>query len=223
MTSALDTKTGNRVAIKKITNIFEDEIKAKRILREIKLLLHFNSHENVVEILDMLTYPDSQVDFQDLYIVCTLMESDLDQIVSSPQPLSDQHNRYFLYQILRGLKYIHSANVVHRDLKPSNILVNANCDLALCDFGLSRGVCGEVDNCLTEYVVTRWYRAPELLCDSNKYGKAVDIWSIGCIFAEMITRGPFFQVSCWKINCRSCGLPNKHSRVASLCCKLTYL
>mmetsp|Transcript_14215 Transcript_14215/g.21853 ORF Transcript_14215/g.21853 Transcript_14215/m.21853 type:complete len:150 (+) Transcript_14215:310-759(+) len=111
------------------------------------------------------------------------------------QPLSDHHNRYFLYQILRGLKYIHSANVVHRDLKPSNILVNANCDLALCDFGLSRGVCGEVDNCLTEYVVTRWYRAPELLCDSSKYGKAVDIWSVGCILAEMITREPFFQVS----------------------------
>ena len=74
------------------------------------------------------------------------------------------------------MKYIHSASVLHRDLKPSNLLVNANCDLALCDFGLSRGVDGEADSGLTEYVVTRWYRAPELLCDSSSYGKPVDIW-----------------------------------------------
>lgn len=93
---------------------------------------------------------------------------------SSPPPLpqpSDQHFQYFLYQIVRGLKFVHSADVLHRDLKPSNLLVNANCDLALCDFGLSRGVDGSVDTGLTEYVVTRWYRAPELLCDSSSYGK----------------------------------------------------
>lgn len=98
------------------------------------------------------------------------------------------------WQVLRGLKFIHSANVLHRDMKPSNLLVNANCDLAICDFGLARGVELEYEDELTEYVVTRWYRAPELLCDSTHYGKTVDVWSVGCIFAEMLSRRPFFQV-----------------------------
>jgi len=130
----------------------------------------------------------------DIYIVCNLMESDLDQILRSPQPLSNEHNQYFLYQILRGLKYIHSANVIHRDLKPSNLLVNANCDLALCDFGLSRGVKDEEEgDGLTKYVVTRWYRAPELICEACTYGKSVDIWSVGCIFGELLCRKPLFQ------------------------------
>ncbi|GMH92372.1 hypothetical protein TrVE_jg2612 [Triparma verrucosa] len=191
--SATDTQTKRKVAIKKIKNTFQDLIDAKRILREIKLLRHFNSHENVITIQDMMCLPPDTVDFEDVYIVTNLMESDLDRIISSSQDLSDQHFQYFLYQILRGLKYIHSASVLHRDLKPSNLLVNANCDLALCDFGLSRGVDGEADNGLTEYVVTRWYRAPELLCDSSSYGKPVDIWSVGCIFAEMLTRKPFFR------------------------------
>ncbi len=97
--------------------------------------------------------------------------------------------------MLRGLKFLHSANVLHRDLKPSNLLVNANCDLTICDFGLARGVDGEFEEELTEYVVTRWYRAPELLCDSCYYGKTVDLWSVGCIFAEMLGRKPFFQGS----------------------------
>lgn len=79
-------------------------------------------------------------------------------------------------------------------MKPSNLLVNANCDLAICDFGLARGVQLEYEDELTEYVVTRWYRAPELLCDSTHYGKTVDVWSVGCIFAEMLSRRPFFQV-----------------------------
>ncbi len=91
------------------------------------------------------------------------------------------------------MKYVHSASVLHRDLKPSNILVNANCDLAVCDFGLARGVSSEMDGELTEYVVTRWYRAPELLCDNQTYGKAVDVWSIGCIFAEILLRRPLLQ------------------------------
>mmetsp|Transcript_62220 Transcript_62220/g.92297 ORF Transcript_62220/g.92297 Transcript_62220/m.92297 type:complete len:396 (+) Transcript_62220:5388-6575(+) len=191
--SAFDTVVGECVAIKKIRNLFDDEIIAKRILREIKLLRHFNSHENVVTVHDIMVFPKDTENFDDVYIVLNLMESDLDQIIRSSQPLTDQHHQYFLYQILRGLKYVHSANVIHRDLKPSNLLVNANCDLALCDFGLSRGVDGEIDDNLTEYVVTRWYRAPELLCDSTTYGKGVDVWSIGCIFAGMLCRKPLFE------------------------------
>jgi serine/threonine protein kinase len=206
--SALDTVTGRKIAIKKIKNTFDDLIDAKRILREIKLLRHFNTHENVITIQDMILMPADTVDFSDVYIITNLMESDLDRIIGSSQVLTDQHFQYFLYQILRGLKFIHSANVIHRDLKPQNLLVNANCDLALCDFGLSRGVSDSIDDGLTEYVVTRWYRAPELLCDSSTYGKMVDIWSVGCIFAEMMYRKPFFKGS------------NPHHQLEVICSKL---
>jgi serine/threonine protein kinase len=87
-----------------------------------------------------MTYPHDKVDFNDIYIVTNLMESDLDRIIASEQQLSDQHFQYFLYQMLRGMKYVHSASVLHRDLKPSNLLVNSNCELAVCDFGLARGI-----------------------------------------------------------------------------------
>jgi serine/threonine protein kinase len=98
--------------------------------------------------------------------------------------------QYFLYQLLRGLKYIHSANVLHRDLKPSNLLLNANCDLKICDFGLARTT-SETDF-MTEYVVTRWYRAPELLLNCSEYTAAIDVWSVGCIFMELLNREPLF-------------------------------
>ena len=98
--------------------------------------------------------------------------------------------QYFLYQLLRGLKYIHSAHVLHRDLKPSNLLLNANCDLKICDFGLARTT-SETDF-MTEYVVTRWYRAPELLLNCSEYTAAIDVWSVGCIFMELLNREPLF-------------------------------
>jgi len=95
-----------------------------------------------------------------------------------------------LYQLLRGLKYVHSANVLHRDLKPSNLLLNANCDLKIGDFGLARTT-SETDF-MTEYVVTRWYRAPELLLNCSEYTAAIDVWSVGCILGEIVTREPLF-------------------------------
>ncbi|RRT52904.1 hypothetical protein B296_00050185, partial [Ensete ventricosum] len=98
--------------------------------------------------------------------------------------------QYFLYQILRGLKYVHSANVLHRDLKPSNLFLNENCDLKLGDFGLARTT-SETD-LMTEYVVTRWYRAPELLLNCSEYTAAIDIWSVGCILGEIVSRQPLF-------------------------------
>lgn len=98
--------------------------------------------------------------------------------------------------MLCALKYLHSTSVLHRDLKPSNILLNSNCDLKLCDFGLSRGLsgkdAGDADNNLTEYVVTRWYRAPEIMLSCQEYSKAIDVWSLGCIFGEMLLRKPMF-------------------------------
>eukprot|EP00602_Paraphysomonas_sp_CaronLab_P006791 CAMPEP_0185017846 /NCGR_PEP_ID=MMETSP1103-20130426/725_1 /TAXON_ID=36769 /ORGANISM="Paraphysomonas bandaiensis, Strain Caron Lab Isolate" /LENGTH=344 /DNA_ID=CAMNT_0027547439 /DNA_START=308 /DNA_END=1342 /DNA_ORIENTATION=+ len=139
-----------------------------------------------------MTSPPNSIDITDIYIVTNLMESDLERIVRSRQKLTDHHYQYFLYQILRALKYIHSANVLHRDLKPSNLLVNANCDLAVCDFGLARGFDCENET-MTEYVQTRWYRAPELLCESPHYGRPVDIWGVGCIFAELLTHEACFR------------------------------
>ncbi|KAF9678271.1 hypothetical protein SADUNF_Sadunf07G0017500 [Salix dunnii] len=94
-------------------------------------------------------------------------------------------------RLLRGLNYLHSANILHRDLKPGNLLVNANCDLKICDFGLARTSRGN-EQFMTEYVVTRWYRAPELLLCCDNYGTSIDVWSVGCIFAEILGRKPIF-------------------------------
>lgn len=178
--------------MKKVQNAFDDLIDAKRILREIRLLRHFN-HENIIRILDM--YPPSGVEFEDIYIVTDLMETDLHRVIYSKQQLTDEHAQYFVYQILRGLKYLHSANVIHRDLKPSNILVNKNCDLKICDFGLARGFNTsdeEEAGSLTDYVVTRWYRAPEVVLIASEYTKAIDVWSVGCILCELIGRKALF-------------------------------
>jgi serine/threonine protein kinase len=123
------------------------------------------------------------------------METDLHRIIYSTQPLSIDHVQYFVYQLLRGLKYIHSANVLHRDLKPSNLLVNSNCDLKICDFGLARHMEDEWSGTRTEYVVTRWYRAPEIMLACTEYSKAIDVWSAGCIFAELLARQPMFPGS----------------------------
>lgn len=190
--SARDNETGEVVAIKKLTKIFSHTVDCKRTLREIKLLRHFH-HENVVHIIDILKPHTSKEDCQDLYIVFELMDTDLHQITTSPQPLTDEHCQYFVYQILRGMNYIHSANVIHRDLKPGNLLLNANCDLKVADFGLARTA--QVDNhagFMTEYVATRWYRAPEIMLSWKEYTKAIDVWSVGCIFAELIGRKPLF-------------------------------
>lgn len=196
--SSNDSKTNKNVAIKMVPRAFNDEIDAKRILREIKLLKHFR-HENIVGIVDMMP-PTARYleDFHDVYIVADLMETDLHRIIYSKQKLSIDHVQYFIYQVLRGLKYIHSADVIHRDLKPSNLLVNSNCDLKICDFGLARGIHeahaeGKGGTMLlTEYVVTRWYRAPEIMLACHEYSKPIDMWSVGCIFAELILRKPYF-------------------------------
>ncbi|GJP35181.1 hypothetical protein CLOM_g19691 [Closterium sp. NIES-68] len=186
--SAVDMETEEEVAIKKISNAFDNRIDAKRTLREIKLLRHFD-HENVVALRDVIPPPDRS-SFNDVYVVYELMDTDLHQIIQSGQMLSEEHCQYFLYQLLRGLKYIHSASVLHRDLKPSNLLLSANCDLKICDFGLARSV--QEAHFLTEYVVTRWYRAPELLLNCQTYTAAIDVWSVGCIFMELLNREPLF-------------------------------
>ena len=191
--SAKDEKLNTKVAIKKITNAFENVVDAKRTLREIKLLRHLR-HENIVPITDcMLPSKEEEYSFNDVYVMYELMDTDLHQIIRSDQPLTDDHCQYFIYQLLRGLKYIHSADVLHRDLKPSNLLLNANCDLKICDFGLARTNTQDTNrDFMTEYVVTRWYRAPELLLSCAEYSVAIDVWSCGCILAELLGRKPLF-------------------------------
>ncbi|KAJ4968261.1 hypothetical protein NE237_014962 [Protea cynaroides] len=191
--SAYDTHTGEKVAIKKINDIFEHVSDATRILREIKLL-RLLRHPDIVEIKHILL-PPSRREFKDIYVVFELMESDLHQVIKANDDLTPEHYQFFLYQLLRGLKYIHTANVFHRDLKPKNILANADCKLKICDFGLARVAFNDAPTAIfwTDYVATRWYRAPEL-CGSffSKYTPAIDIWSIGCIFAEILTGKPLF-------------------------------
>jgi len=187
---AWDNKHKEKVAIKKISP-FEHQTYCQRTLREMRILLSLK-HENIIDIKDFIC--ENSVDsLKDIYIIQSLMETDLHKLLRS-QKLSSDHICYFLYQILRGLKYIHSANVLHRDLKPSNILLNSNCDLKICDFGLSR-VCDtshDHTGVLTEYVATRWYRAPEVMLNAKGYTKALDIWSVGCILGEMINNKPMF-------------------------------
>uniref|UniRef100_A0A182F4N9 Mitogen-activated protein kinase n=1 Tax=Anopheles albimanus TaxID=7167 RepID=A0A182F4N9_ANOAL len=149
--SAVDTVTKTKVAIKKISP-FEHQTYCQRTLREIKILTRFK-HENIIDIRDILRVPSIE-QMKDVYIVQCLMETDLYKLLKT-QRLSNDHICYFLYQILRGLKYIHSANVLHRDLKPSNLLLNTTCDL-------------------------------------KGYTKSIDIWSVGCILAEMLSNRPIF-------------------------------
>jgi serine/threonine protein kinase len=163
-------------------------LEVKRLVREVSLLRHFN-HENIIGLRDIIE-PSNENLFEEIYIVSELMDTDLHQIIRSPQHLSEEHIQFFLYQLLRGLKPIHSARVLHRDLKPSNIIVNSNCDLKICDFGLAREI--DSENEMTDYVATRWYRAPELLMQWKEYSSAVDVWSVGCIFAELFLRKPLF-------------------------------
>ena len=130
--SAVHHKSKVKVAIKRIHNIFDNQETAKRTFREIKILRHFK-HDNIISIREILKPNTSE--FKDVYFVFDLMETDLHWIIHSKQELTEEHFCYFLYQILRGLKYIHSANVIHRDLKPGNILVKGNCELKIGDFG----------------------------------------------------------------------------------------
>mmetsp|Transcript_7061 Transcript_7061/g.12209 ORF Transcript_7061/g.12209 Transcript_7061/m.12209 type:complete len:538 (+) Transcript_7061:351-1964(+) len=191
--SATDNNTGEKVAIKKITDVFEHVSDATRILREIKLLRYLK-HADIVQIKHIML-PSSPTDFKEVYVVFELMESDLHQVIKANDDLTSAHYIYFMYQLICGMHHIHSANVFHRDLKPKNILANSDCKLKICDFGLARPAFDDQPSTVfwTDYVATRWYRAPEL-CGSffTKYTPAIDVWGLGCILAELILGKPLF-------------------------------
>ncbi|KAH9846030.1 kinase-like domain-containing protein [Lenzites betulinus] len=190
--SASDEISGEPVAIKMVTRALEKVALAKRVLREITLLRHF-AHENITGLIDV----DCSPDLSEMHRYTSSFSADLHQIIKSGQPLTNEHVQYFVYQVLRGMKYVHSASVVHRDLKPGNLLVNADCELKICDFGLSRGFNSAPDDnptIMTEYVATRWYRAPEIMLVYNSADyRAVDVWAIGCIMAELLMGKPLFK------------------------------
>ncbi|XP_061583684.1 mitogen-activated protein kinase 14A-like isoform X1 [Cololabis saira] len=184
--SAFDVKMGLKVAVKKLSRPFQSIIHAKRTYRELRLLKHMK-HENVIGLLDVFSPATCLEDFNDVYLVTHLMGADLNNIVKC-QKLTDDHVQFLIYQILRGLKYIHSAGIIHRDLKPSNLAVNEDCELKILDFGLAR----HTDDEMTGYVATRWYRAPEIMLNWMHYNMTVDIWSVGCIMAELLTGRTLF-------------------------------
>jgi len=176
-----------QVAVKWIQNFSRDPLCGKRTLREIKLLAQLR-HENLMKLYDLCPMPS--LDSEDIVIVMPYVNMDLHKVIFSQMRLSPSHVQAFVCQILRGLKYLHSAGVWHRDLKPGNILVNKDCTLKIADFGLARGHKGE-DSQFSEYVVTRWYRSPEIFL-LGSYNEAVDLWSVGCIHGELLIREPLF-------------------------------
>ncbi|XP_065893316.1 serine/threonine-protein kinase NLK2-like [Dysidea avara] len=184
-------RTGCSSALKKIPNAFQSVLNGVRTFRELKVLCEFK-HENLLCATDVL--PAQSVNLMsDVYIVTELMESDMHQIIMSPQSLSEDHIKLFLYQILRGVKFLHSAGIIHRDLKPGNLLVNSNCLLKICDFGFARAVEPNRNTAMTLEVVTQYYRAPELLAGCKHYGPEIDIWAVGCVFAELLGRRILFE------------------------------
>jgi mitogen-activated protein kinase 15 len=188
---ALDKKYKKTVAMKKVFDAFHNATDAQRTYREVMFLQELNGHDNIIRLRNVIKAEN----LKDLYLVFDFMETDLHHVIRA-NILQDIHKQYIIYQLLKALKYIHSADLIHRDLKPSNILINSECFIKVADFGLARSVASMgIDDSnikLTDYVATRWYRAPEILLGSTKYSKAVDMWSVGCIIGELIVGKPLF-------------------------------
>ncbi|KAL9962779.1 hypothetical protein ACROYT_G031917 [Oculina patagonica] len=184
--SALDTTTGEKVAIKKLSRPFQNVTHAKRAFRELVLLKMVN-HKNIIGLLNVFTPDRSFEEFQDLYLVTELMDASLVQVIQ--MDLDHERLSYLMYQMLCGVKHLHDAGIIHRDLKPSNIVVKSDCSLKILDFGLARTAGAAF--MMTPYVVTRYYRAPEVILGMG-YSENVDVWSIGCILGEMIRGSVMF-------------------------------
>ncbi|KAJ8008538.1 hypothetical protein DPEC_G00105920 [Dallia pectoralis] len=178
-------ENGRIVAVKKFLESEDDKTVKKIALREIKMLRHLR-HENLVNLLEVWKKR------RRWYLVFEFVERTvLDDLERSQSGLDYSHLRRYLYQILRAVSFCHQHNIIHRDIKPENILVSQGGVVKLCDFGFARTMAAPGEN-YTDYVATRWYRAPELLVGDTKYGKAVDVWAVGCLCVEMLTGEPLF-------------------------------
>jgi len=184
---AMDKRTKETVALKKIFDAFQNATDAQRTFREIVFLQQMDSHENIVRLQNVLRADNDR----DIYLIFEYMETDLHAVIRA-NILEEIHKQYIMYQSFKALMYMHSADLVHRYMKPSNLLLNSECLMKVADFGLARSLQMMTQNVLTDYVATRWYRAPEILLGSTRYGKAVDMWSLGCIFGEMLGGKPVF-------------------------------
>jgi mitogen-activated protein kinase 1/3 len=237
---AWDRLTQRQVAVKRIDTPCEDAVKGRHVYRELVVLLRLSQqrHSNLVPLLDVIVPPGGQSSFDALYLVFEYLDTDMHRLLRSPQFLSSEHIRVFLYQCLLGLQSLHSLGIVHRDIKPANLLVNADCTLKIADFGLARPL-PQANQCkplssgmdvdrklepvqphceatsplstgqqaaahvpaslqsqlprrlprlrrqLTTHVVTRWYRAPEVILHES-YDEALDVWALGCVLAELL-------------------------------------
>ncbi|POM58620.1 CMGC/MAPK protein Kinase [Phytophthora palmivora] len=198
--SVRNTKTDEKLAIKKITPMAGDEWDATHTLREIRLMRCLGAHENIISLKDLSMCKEKD----ELYMMMELADTDLHRLIQSSCPLTEGHIRVIMYQVLSGVKAMHDNGVLHRDLKPGNLLLNKDCELKITDFGLARMMpkksqpeneqaSGNEVSMMTEYVVTRWYRPPELMLAPNgSYDGAVDMWSVGCILGELVSRKPLF-------------------------------
>ena len=186
----IDTKTRNIVAIKKVFDAFHNATDAQRTFREVMYLQELNGHPNIIRLHNIIKAQNNK----DLYMIFDFMETDLHAVIRA-NILQEVHKQFIIYQVVKAIKFIHSGDLIHRDLKPSNILLDADCNVKLADFGLARSVASfeeDDEKARTEYVATRWYRAPEILLGSTSYSKAVDMWSVGCILGEMIVGKAIF-------------------------------
>jgi mitogen-activated protein kinase 15 len=183
---ANDKRTRQTVALKKIFDAFQNSTDAQRTFREIMFLQAMSGHEHVVTLLNVLKADNDR----DIYLVFEHMETDLHSTIRAGI-LQDIHMQYITWQSLNALQYMHSADLLHRDMKPSNLLLNSDCLMKVADFGLARSR-RELDQreaekqVLTDYVATRWYRAPEILMGSTRYDYGIDMWAMGCIIGEML-------------------------------------
>ena len=187
----LDKQTNQKVALKKAFGAFGNLTDSQRTYREITFLRGLKECPTIVQLL----WVHKSENDQDIYMIFELLETDLHAVIRA-NILQDIHQRFIFWQLLCALKYIHSAGVIHRDLKPSNLLINSDATIKLGDFGLARAVnCDDLPDNLTDYVATRWYRAPEILFGSSSYDFSVDMWAAGCILAELISGRPLFPGS----------------------------
>ena len=178
-------ETGKYVAIKRFKEV-EDDLVKKTMKRELKMLQKLH-HPNVVD------FQEAYKRKGNLYLVFEFVEKNLLELLQEhPQGLDPNLIRYLTYQLCKAIKYLHDQNIIHRDVKPENLLITENMELKLCDFGFARLISGSCTEKLTDYVATRWYRAPELLLTQGEYGKEVDYWAIGCIMGELVDGNPLF-------------------------------
>ncbi|KAG6450664.1 cyclin-dependent kinase-like 4 [Manduca sexta] len=177
--------TGQLVAIKKFLETEEDAAVRKMALREIRMLKKLR-HDHLVNMIEVFRRK------RRFYLVFEYLDHTLlDELESAAGGLGEDTSKKHLYQLLKGIDYCHQNSIIHRDVKPENVLVSNNGIVKLCDLGFARALAAPGEP-YTEYVATRWYRAPELLVAEHRYGPEVDIWAIGCLFAEMFTGDPLF-------------------------------